>query len=164
MDLVALKDFLENNKYEAYQLLATLDDRSLNEYMRYPTLSNIDINAIYHLKFDKLPLGYNYYNAVTNYQQMSRTSWKTLYNIISAFLGGKHRLLAQYTFENDDISPFVIAPLIGERFNPAFEEQHRYIEEAVSNGHFFKYIFTYKKRNIIKYYLENNLIYLRVSY
>ena len=160
-DLNKLKEFLESNKYVAYRILSTLDDRTLIQYERYLKLNEQDLNAIYHLKFEKLPLEDKYAQQVTYFQQTTRTEWKKIYQIINLVIGGHHQKL----LENDDILPLQVAKLIGEHlYTDGKCIQSRYRDDMNICSNINNTLFRYGKEKIIDYLISNNMIQLGYNY
>lgn len=147
-NLSALRNFLSENKYLAYQLLSSFDDKTLKIYEVYlrqvNELTDTDINAIYHIKFEKLPLSQDEKEKIEQFQKERRVSWKSIYNVMSAMIAKNYELLYQYAFENDDALPFQLSLITNKDFISTI-------------NHVELDILKYNKQNLIKFYIENNL-------
>lgn len=150
-NLSQLRDFLSENKYVAYQLLSLFDDKTLKIYEVYlrqvNELTDIDINAIYHIKFNKLPLFQDEKEKIEQFQKERKISWKSIYNVMSAMVARNYDLLYQYAYVNDDPLPFQLSFITNKDF----------IDYIASINHVEDDILKDNKENLIEFYIQNNL-------
>lgn len=150
-DITQLRKFLSENKYVAYQILSLFDDKTLRVYELYlrkvNELTDTDINAIYHIKFNKLPLSQDEKEKIEEYQKEKRVAWKLIYNVMSVIVSENYDLLIQYMFSDDDILPFQLAKITNKDFINYISTVHNFELD----------ILKYNKQNLIKFYIQNKL-------
>ena len=130
MDIAKLNTILDINPYFAYEILSNFTDDVLIQLERAENYRHlftpIGLNAIYQLRFSKLPLTEEQFSKIRELQRETNISWKNIYLILQPILQladmnmydetdlssedmlVKERLmnkLCSYIADNDDLLP-----------------------------------------------------------
>ncbi|AYV85903.1 MAG: hypothetical protein Solivirus1_60 [Solivirus sp.] len=111
-----MEELLRSSVYLSYEILSQLDDEELeiieNSKEYKDIFTSVGTNAIYKLKFDKLPINRDEKRQIEGLQNRTKTSWKTIYNIVNSLLEGMRDGIEIKAIKADDSIPFEIMSIL----------------------------------------------------